>query len=616
MDRIRSGLGLILLLVLASLQSQVSAGSATQNDWSGGSAVPGPVTSWGNSFSSYSNIEYSIPSQLSIMQFFIEHSISQVDDETTMLSYLEDINGDGFTDVISSNIPNWKFIWWENTDGTGTIWTEHIIDPDFGGVAGVYASDINNDGFMDVITATYWSPGTITWWENKDGTGTSWTKHTINDDFSGAACVVAEDMNGDGRIDVVGAALYGNRITWWENVDGSGASWTEHNVAPFFDGATSVCIVDINNDGFFDVLGAAEDADDVTWWENVNGSGTSWTEHLVDGNVNGVKSVTFGDFNADSNIDIAAAAAYSDDVICWENVDGTGTNWVKHPVDEWYEYPSCIYAEDINQDGLSDLVTTSISVNFPKITYWENSDTSPGTCWLEHSIITYGTIYQTLDVGDIDGDGNFDLTASSQFGQCAWWSLVRNGFLLSSILDVQEKPEWQTIDWDCVEPAGTDIAFQVRASDDPAEMGPWSDTLSDPGSLSGIISNGDSLFQYKAIFLSTIPFVSPLLNSVTVEWTDMTGIQDEPSLGMVCYSLSGVCPNPVRRFSNIVFSVPAVSTVELTVFDLLGRVVSSSNDEYQPGKQEVVMTDLTPGLYFVRMVSDEYSAAQQFVVIK
>lgn len=85
---------------------------------------------------------------------------------------------------------------------------------------------------------------------------------------------------------------------------------------------------------------------------------------------------------------------------------------------------------------------------------------------------------------------------------------------------------------------------------------------------------------------------------------------------MVCYSLSGVCPNPVRRFSNIVSSVPAVSTVELTVFDLLGRVVSSSNDEYQPGKQEVVMTDLTPGLYFVRMVSDEYSAAQQFVVIE
>jgi hypothetical protein len=72
-------------------------------------------------------------------------------------------------------------------------------------------------------------------------------------------------MDGDGDVDVLGAARFADDITWWEN-DGS-ESFTEHTIDGSFNGAISVYATDMDGDGDVDVLGAAFDAYDITWWE-------------------------------------------------------------------------------------------------------------------------------------------------------------------------------------------------------------------------------------------------------------------------------------------------------------------------------------------------------------
>jgi hypothetical protein len=53
------------------------------------------------------------------------------------------------------------------------------------------------------------------WWEN-DGSE-NFTEHTIAGSYDGPNCVYAEDMDGDGDIDVLGAAGYiDDEINWWE----------------------------------------------------------------------------------------------------------------------------------------------------------------------------------------------------------------------------------------------------------------------------------------------------------------------------------------------------------------------------------------------------------------
>ena len=208
--------------------------------------------------------------------------------------------------------------WWENMDGSGTRWTERIIQEYFGegsSAYSVYSADVNGDGCMDVLGAAM-CDGLITWWENVDGSGTSWTEHTVSGNFSNAESVYSADVNGDGCMDVLGAGSSG--ITWWENDDGSGTSWTEHTFDDFR-GATSVYSADVNGDGRMDVLGAASySTDDISWWENLDGSATSWTKHTVDGDFFQASSVFSADVNGDGCMDVLGAAIGADDITWWD----------------------------------------------------------------------------------------------------------------------------------------------------------------------------------------------------------------------------------------------------------------------------------------------------------
>jgi hypothetical protein len=248
----------------------------------------------------------------------LEHTVDGFFDGAISV-YSADVNGDGYMDVLGAAINADDITWWENVGGTGTNWMERTVDGSFDGAISVYSADVNGDGYMDILGAAYVDDD-ITWWENVGGTGTSWTEHTVDGDFNGAFSVYSADINGDGYMDVLGTALFADDITWWENVGGSGTNWTEHTVDGSFDGAISVYSADVNGDGYMDVLGAACNADDITCWENVGGTGTSWTEHTVDGDFDSARSVYSADVNGDGYMDVLGAAMTADDITLVEPV--------------------------------------------------------------------------------------------------------------------------------------------------------------------------------------------------------------------------------------------------------------------------------------------------------
>ena len=608
-----------LVVVLASISL---ADSATQTDWSGGPGVWGPVIEFGIDFYYDTMVAHycNPPGDLSLRMVddVIGHEVSE-DFSVASSVWSADIDGDGDMDILGTSAGAHDVVWWENLDGSGTSWVEHMIDDLFICAESVCSADIDGDDDMDVIGGNADNEGYVAWWENLDGTGLFWAEHSVDLDFPYVQMVYPQDMDGDGDTDVLGASLSLDEVSWWENLDGTGTGWIKHLVDDSFPGGPR-CVhsEDIDGDGDADVIGGAPDY--VYWWENTDGAGTSWILHTIAENFDDVRSVCADDIDGDGDIDVVGAAEASgilDDVSWWENEDGLGTSWAKHVVDGDFWGGKSVFAGDFDSDG--DMDIAGASCYEAEIAWWENLDGS-GSAWRKHVQESSFGGAEAVHVGDINGDAHMDIVGAARIsGWIRWWELVSyapDGHLVSSVLDVECGPDWNTIDWLADLPAGTSVAFQVRSSSDPdsSSMGPWSDTLHVPCSLEGILTDWEQYVQYRAILETTDPDITPTLHDVTITW-DPVGISGDPAPGS--FELLPFHPNPTSGTPSACFSVAVESSVELIVFDLLGRLIRSFSWEgLSAGSHEVALGGFSSGIYICRMRVGEYTGVRRFIVLE
>ena len=92
------------------------------------------------------------------------------------------------------------------------------------------------------------------------------TPHTITTDADGALSVYAVDVDGDGDMDILSASFRDDRIAWYEN-DGN-ENFTSHTITTSANGAWSVYAVDVDDDGDMDVLSASTGDNKIAWYEN------------------------------------------------------------------------------------------------------------------------------------------------------------------------------------------------------------------------------------------------------------------------------------------------------------------------------------------------------------
>lgn len=573
------------------------AGTATQTDWSGGPGVQGPVLDWNADYYSDSGIQcYSVPGALLLEFSSTEYSIAD-NFEYAVYVNTGDVNGDDYQDVLGAAYQDQSIKWWENTDGSGLTWSENQVDSNFNGASSVVAAYVNDDSYLDILASAS-EDDEIAWWENTDGTGTNWIKHSI-DYVDCPLSICIKDIDGDNDEDVICASYHDLEIAWWEKTDSSGDNWIKHIVDGDFDSAYSAYAEDVDSDGDMDILGAATFQDDITWWENENGIGTIWIKHEVETVFLTASCVYSEDINGDGHMDIIGTEFNGEIVSWWENADGIGTNWIEHSVDTSFGWSQSVRARDINADGDIDIFGAAGADD--EITWWENSDGS-GTNMVPHIVDSDFDGAISVCEADLNDDGKMDIVGASSFeDRIAWWEVLDYpglGCIESSILDVQDNPDWGWFEWNSLQPVGTSVAFQVRASDNSSNMGLWSDTLFNPCDLDGIIDDSDSLFQYKAIFSTNNSDSTPILQDVSVIWSTVeTG--DNPDTVGCSTRLYPIYPNPSYGSINVQLSIPDAGMVEICLFDISGRIVYSSEEDFQMGFHTLSIPEPNSGIYFV-----------------
>jgi methionine-R-sulfoxide reductase len=139
-------------------------------------------------------------------------------------SWIYDMDRDGDNDVVEAEADtvDARVMWFENKDGKGGTWVTHLISKNHTGqdFHSLALADFDNDGDMDVFSGG--GPLTKgTWkcfiWENQDGKGHKWKEHVI---LSGKRCheAKAADVDADGDIDICSKPWNGNEHIYLRNM--------------------------------------------------------------------------------------------------------------------------------------------------------------------------------------------------------------------------------------------------------------------------------------------------------------------------------------------------------------------------------------------------------------
>ncbi|GEQ84739.1 hypothetical protein ULMS_02470 [Patiriisocius marinistellae] len=273
--------------------------------------------------------------------------------------------------------------------------------------------DLNGDDNLDIVTIIQ-NEGAV-WYQNSGGLDLVYTKQPLlspNDDS--ISHIVTGDINGDGDIDFI-AANNDEEVYWYESSGGLNPTFTAHLVSdPGFPMTNffffrSLNVGDLNNDGELDIIVGTIDG--LYTFEN-NGNGNSFSRNTLI--TDRVQEVVVRDLDRDNDLDIIVITAiivsgsfeYS---LRWFNNNGNENPSFTNTFIDDTEVVFDLIVGEISGDNALDIVIRQNQS--PRIRKFTNNGANTFTA----GAINLSTQYTSIALADFDGDGDQDLMANRSF---------------------------------------------------------------------------------------------------------------------------------------------------------------------------------------------------------
>lgn len=266
------------------------------------------------------------------------------------------------------------------------------------------AIDVNGDGKLDIVGVSN-SHGAVVAYINPGAHNTPWGRRVLSSVTPGPVNLTVADVNGDGLPDIIVAMRYqpdsnpaGAKvgIAWLENTGKPTGEWIYHEIDTVpgnFADPRTLQAGDINKDGKIDVVVSDAVTGQVAWYQQL--SPVSWARHTIPGV--DVSNAHFGrvlDMDGDGSLDILLPVNKG---VSWLRNVNNGASWEVHPIVEftdsnWVNIVTEVAAGNLHHDGAIDVV---FSVGQLTGGY---STVRSGGVYIAHlvgSVWSVGRVYQT-----------------------------------------------------------------------------------------------------------------------------------------------------------------------------------------------------------------------------
>ena len=299
------------------------------------------------------------------------------------VAYAHDFNGDGWDDILVLGFPGKEALWFENPKGAEGPWAKHLAWDVVDNESPMFADLLGNRQPVLVCSSRgffgYAQP------DPKNPTA-QWTWHAVTpkgpwQKFTHGLGV--GDVNGDGKPDLLEAG------GWWEqpkSLDGDPV-WIKHD-APFGPGGAQMYACDVNGDGKADIITSLEaHGYGVAWFEQTNDGGAQgWTKHVI-----------------------------------------VGKTAEENPQGVHFAQPHAVWLQDMNGDGLPDIVTGKrfwahgpggdVEPNATPVLYWFELKREGGKArYVAHLIDDSSGVGTEVKAVDLNGDGKPDVLVGNKKG--------------------------------------------------------------------------------------------------------------------------------------------------------------------------------------------------------